>query len=207
MRFGHSFILFVAGVGLGAGTFACGSGSSTGPNPNPSATPPPVTAPSPTPPPDFRAQCGEPVPSPLYGMKVKINTDNGFRKQMDSNPVVENTGRGTPDSYCGKIGFDSRALFCETRQEGHPQRGACDALVVGRASDTGRHGPTWRMNGNACQPADSTLQPGCSNHADNQFLAVARGDGEMLACASTEWMASGDRCGGCTVREVSGVCQ
>jgi hypothetical protein len=205
MRFGHAFV-FVASVALAAAFSACGSGSGTGPNPNPSTTPPPITVPTPTPPPDFRAQCGEPAPPPLYGMKVKINADNGFRKQMDSNPVVENTGRGTSDSYCGKVGFDSRALFCETRQEGHPQRGACDALIVGRASDTGRYGPTWSKDGRPCQPADTSQQVGCSNHPDNQFLAIARGDGEMLACASNEWPASGARCGGCTVSVSSGVC-
>ena len=202
MRLRLTFVL----IAVASSSYSCGSGSSTGTNSNPIPAPPPATVPTPTPPPDFRALCGDPLPSPLYGMKVKINADNGFRKQMDSNPVVENTGRGTPDSYCGKVGFDSRALFCETRQEGHPQRTACDALVVGRASDTNRFGPTWTMNGRPCQSADVPQQGGCSNHPDNQFLAIARGDGEILACASNEYAATGARCGGCTVSLNSGVC-
>jgi hypothetical protein len=139
-------------------------------------------------------------------MKVKVQVDSGFRKQMDSNPVVENTGRGTADSYCGKVGFDSRALFCEVRQEGNPQRPPCDALVVGRASDTGRYGPTWEMNDKACQPAGDAQSEGCTNHPSNQFLAIARGDGQVLACASSEWPATGARCGGCTISVASPVC-
>lgn len=205
-------ILTLGAAAIVAAFSACGSNSGTGPNPNPSTTPvpAPTPTPSPTPTPDplaaLRAQCGTPEPAPLYGMKVAVQLDNGFRKLVDSRPVVENTGRGTADSYCGKVGFDARAAYCDTRPEGHPQREACDILVVGKAADTGRYGPTWSKDGRACVDAGSETAPGCTNHALNQFLAVSRGPGDMLACASDAWPATGARCGGCTLYEGGGRC-
>ena len=191
-----------------AGLFivSCGS-SSTSPNPQPSGTPVPAPSPTPTPTPDFKTQCGDPVPPPLYGMKVSVQVDNGSRKLVDSKPVVENTGRGSQtDSYCGKVGFDFRAAYCDTRQEGTSTRPFCDALVVGKAADTGRIGPTWSKDGQPCVAAGSETGAGCINHQDNQFLAISRGDGNMLACASDEWPATGARCGGCNVVSTSRVC-
>jgi hypothetical protein len=125
-------------------------------------------------------------------MKLKIHINNGFKKQLDSKPLVANV-----DDYCGKLGFGSSVKYCETRKEGDLQREACDALVVGRA-DTGRVGPTWSRNGKPCLPAgDTGGDPGCVG-LENQFLIIARGPGNYLACASEEWpMAVGEsRCGG-----------
>ena len=203
----QSVLPFAAAIAMAAVFYACGSDAVTPPPPPPPTTT--LTAPPPTTTPDFRAQCGEPVPPPLYGMKVSVQLDNGFRKLVDSKPVVENTGRGNPtDSYCGKVGFDWRAAFCDTRQEGNPQRGACDALVVGRASDTGRYGPTWEKDGKPCVEAGTATEEGCTNHSSNQFLVIARGYGDLLACASNEWPASGpgSRCGGCTLYVGGGRC-
>jgi hypothetical protein len=189
---------------------ACGSNSTTTPNPNPSATPLPGPAPVPTPTPDplagLKAQCGEPMPTPLFGMKVSVQLDNGFRKLVDSRPVVENVGKGTADSYCAKVGFDARAIYCDTRPEGHPQREACDILVVGKATDTGRYGPSWSKDGKPCVNAGSESAPGCTNHAENQFLVISRGPGNLLACASETWPATGSRCGGCTLYDGGGRC-
>ena len=139
-------------------------------------------------------------------MKLSVQLDNGFRKLLDSRPVIDNTGRGTSDSYCGKVGFDPGARFCDTRLERHPQREACDILVVGRASDTERYGPTWSKDGNPCIEPGSETDPGCTNHALNQFLAISRGPGEMLACASDVWPATGARCGGCMLNKGAGRC-
>jgi hypothetical protein len=140
-------------------------------------------------------------------MKLSVQLDNGFRKLVDSKPVVINDGRNSQtDSYCGKIGFDFRAAYCETRPEGHPQREACDALVVGKASDTGRYGPTWSKDGQPCVAAGSETDPGCTNYDGNQFMAVSRGPGDMLACASDVWPAVGARCGGCTIYDGGGRC-
>jgi hypothetical protein len=201
--------LLVAGA-AGLVLSACGASDSTSPNPGATRSPP--TAPTPTPAPTptadpldaLKAQCGQPEPPPLYGMKLGVQVDNGFRKLIDSRPIVDNVGRGTADSYCGKVGFDPGARYCDTRLEGHPQRVACDILVVGKAADTGRYGPTWSRNGQPCVEPGSQTDPGCTNHPDNQFLAVMRGNGEILACASDVWPATGARCGGCLVNEKTG---
>jgi hypothetical protein len=124
-------------------------------------------------------------------MRVKLQLDNGFRKQLDSWPLVPNV-----DNYCRRVGLDG--IRCETRPEDHAQRPACDALVVGRATDTGRFGPTWSRNDQPCIPAANPGDPGCSNHPDNQFLVIARGRGTYLACASgsVPLADGGSRCGG-----------
>lgn len=182
----------------------CGCGSSsTGPNPQPSSTPPPTPTPTPTP---FAALCGSPSPAPFSGMRVKVQTQvNSNRWLLDSRPQVVNV-----DGYCGKVGFDSRAKYCDTRPEGHPQREACDALVVGKSRDTGRVGPTWSdPNDKPCvAPGDQGTQTACIN-TENQFLVVARGAGQYLSCASDDWPLGdgGSRCGGCTVKAGQELCQ
>jgi hypothetical protein len=93
--------------------------------------------------------------------------------------VVDNV-----DGYCGRSRLRATDKFCFTRQEGDPQATACDYMAVGRAGDTARYGPTWFYNGRPC-----TAQPGengCSNHPDNQFLVLTRGDGEYAACAARD---------------------
>jgi len=165
---------------------ACGSSASS---PNPPSSLPPVTAPPVTMP--VTSLCTDPIPPPLFGMRVKLQGDNGFRKQLDSWPLVPNVG-----DYCRRVGLDG--IRCETRPEDHPQRGACDALVVGRAKDTGRWGPTWSREGSACGPSVNPGDVGCSNHPGNQFLAIARGPGQYLACAADDVPLAdgGSRCGG-----------
>ena len=198
----------VSAAGLAIALSSCGSDGNTGPNPAPTPTAPPITQPTPTPTPDWRAQCGEPTPPPLYGIQVQVQIDQGFRKLVDSKPSVENVGRGNPtESYCGKVGFDWRQPYCDTRPEGHPQRLACDALVMGRASDTGRYGPTWTKDGRPCVEPGSETDPGCTNHNQNQFLVISRGPGSLNACASSEWPATGSRCGGCDVRNNLHICE
>jgi len=190
------------------GLSACGSKTTTTPITTPSPTPTPVVVATPTPDPlaALKAQCGDPTPGPLYGMKLSVQLDNGFRKLVDSKPVIDNVGRGTPDAYCGKAGFDPNARYCETRPEGNAQRAACDILVVGTASDTGKNGPTWSKDGQPCVAAGSETDPGCTNYDANQFMAVSRGPGDMLACASDVWPATGARCGGCTIYTGGGRC-
>jgi hypothetical protein len=169
----------------------CGGAPST-PSTPPPTTVPVLNTPPPTTLPPFLAQCGAPTPPALAGMKLKIHIDNGFKKQLDSKPIVANV-----DGYCGKVGFGSSVKYCETRKEGDLQREACDALVVGKA-DTGRVGPTWSRNGKPClPPGDTGGDPGCVG-LENQFLIIARGPGNYLACASEEWpVAAGEsRCGG-----------
>lgn len=139
-------------------------------------------------------------------MKVKVQTVSGAaRWLLDSRPQVVNV-----DGYCGKVGFDPRAKYCDTRPEGHPQREACDGLIVGKARDTGRVGPTWSDPADkpCVAPGDTGTQLACIN-TENQFLVVARGEGQFLACASEDWPLGddGSRCGGCTVKAGDQICR
>jgi len=119
---------------------------------------------------------------------VQVKVSDG-RWLLDSKPLVEDM-----NGYCQKVGFGS-AKYCETRLEGDLQREACDALAVGKAKDTNRYGPTWTYNDKPCISAGAPGN-GCINHDTNQFLAVAKGAGNYLACAADDVPALGDRCGG-----------
>jgi hypothetical protein len=188
-----------------AALVACSSASGPSSPPPPSttlATLPPTPAPTPTPDP-LVAACGSPAPPPLYGVKIKVQTDQGVRKLLDSRPVVANE-----DGYCGKVGLPGGARFCDTRPEGHLQREACDALVMGRADDTKRIGPTWTFDDRGCGYMDANNW-GCVNHDNNQFLVVARGRGFVVACAADDRPAVNPeaRCGGCSIDPALSVCQ
>ncbi|MBK7556245.1 MAG: hypothetical protein IPI55_17100 [Flavobacteriales bacterium] len=76
--------------------------------------------------------CANPVPPPLNRMNAVIHNDLGWRKVLDSTPIVYG------HDYCQEIGFTDDRLFCPPRPEGHPQVDVCNALVVGQALDTGR---------------------------------------------------------------------
>ena len=84
---------------------------------------------------------------------------------------------------------------------------ACDYLAVGKASDTGRWGPTWTVDGKPCSP-----NGGCTNHPDNQFLVLVNGNGKYLACVSdqiplsTDPARPGSRCGICIVTDDGVFC-
>jgi len=186
---------------------SCGGGG--GSNPTPVVTPTPVPTPAATPTPTSGLPAGmvcDPTPPPLYGITVKVHLDSGaLRKTLDSRPRVINI-----DGYCGKAGFGASDKFCWTRPEGDPQAEACDYLAVGRASDTGRWGPTWFWESKACTAGVGEI--GCANHPDNQFLVNIRGDGTYEACAAADIPLSqdpdrpGTRCTRCTIVN-SGSCQ
>jgi len=63
--------------------------------------------------------------------------------------------------------------------EGDPQREACELYITGRATDTGRPGPTWSFNGSAC-----TGRPVCENSPDNQYQVIAYQGGTYRACGN-----------------------
>jgi hypothetical protein len=120
--------------------------------------------------------CIEPIPPPLDHFVVVVHIDGGNRKVLDSTPKVY--GR----DYCTEIGFTDARSYCPPRPEGHVQVDVCNEAVVGRASDTGRIGPTWTFNDNPCD-----VTPGenvCGNHSTNQFLVVIWGTGTARACAT-----------------------
>ena len=97
---------------------------------------------------------------------------------LDSTPLV-----GPDAEYCRAIGFTDGRTVCPVRMEGNPERSACEALRVGRASDTGRPGPTWSANGKRCDGPDGGTA--CLNHSENQYLAWAYGSGTFRACAAS----------------------
>jgi hypothetical protein len=186
MRLRH--LMLAGAVALSALTFArCGSGSSPTQGPTPPVSTP---TPTPTPTPDSGLPVGmtcNPTPPPLLRMQLKIHDDSGDRKVLDSKPLVVNV-----DSYCDRMGFGSWK-FCDTRQEGDPQRTACDYLVTGKAEDTGRWGPTWYYVRDLC----ADFPDKCANHPDNQFMVVAKATGIYEACAAPGWpvASNGTRCG------------
>lgn len=179
-------IRFALGLVAAAALPACGgSGSPTVP-PTSAPTTQPTPVLTPTPP---TLNCS-PTPPPLRYVAVKVHDDQGYRKILDSKPVVQNV-----DDYCARVGAPGK-FFCDTRVEGDPQREACDYLAMGRAKDTGRYGPTWTYEGKPCVAGAD--EPGCANHQTNQFLVVAKGAGEFMACAADGVPvdpAEGSRCG------------
>ncbi|HXK10979.1 MAG TPA: hypothetical protein VMT70_15125 [Vicinamibacteria bacterium] len=174
----------LTGIAALALTCSCGGGSSPSGPPTVAPTPTPVPTATPTPP---ESVCN-PTPPPLYGIRVKVHQDSGFRKILDSRPLVVNM-----NGYCeSAVGLSG--AFCVTRREGDDQAWACDYLAMGQALDTGRWGPTWYWNGLPCTSEGDTT-PGCRNDPNNQFLLIAKGPGTYAACASPTVAVGGDRCG------------
>ncbi len=173
MRLGRSLWIVVS-VLVTVVVAACGSGPAAPPT---QPTAPPITTPSPTPSPTGivlpAGMTCSPTPPPLLRMHVAVFSTTDGRVILDSKPLVVNV-----DHYCDRVGFGDWK-FCFTRAEGDPQRVACDYLVTGKASDTGRWGPTWTYNG---KPCDGTA--GCVNNPDEQFKAIARWPGSYEACVS-----------------------
>lgn len=175
----------------------CGGSSSTPPT---SPTPGPTVAPT-APPPVVGPLSCDPTPPPLHSFRVKVQQNLGFRKTLDSTPLVLNI-----DGYCQATGQDGD--FCYTRLEGHPERQDCDRMAVGMAGDTGRYGPTWFYNGEPCKDLESG-EAGCSNHPDNQFLVIAKttATAEVAACADPDLSTDGSRvCGACRINENNNRC-
>jgi hypothetical protein len=126
-----------------------------------------------------------PTPPPLLRMQLKVHSNDGGRIVIDSKPLVVNV-----DHYCDRVGFGDWK-FCDTRPEGDPQRVACDYMATGISKDTGRWGPTWYSGNEPC-----STSPNCSNHQDNQFMAIAKASGTFEACAADNVPVADSRCGG-----------
>jgi hypothetical protein len=172
-------IVFLLSMGLLASSCG-GGGGATGPNPGPSATPTPT--PTPTATPNAEIACNPPIPPPLYGWRIKVQIDNGFRKILDSRALV-----GRDAAYCGALGLGGD--ICVVRNEEDPQAVTCSNRVVGKAADTGRYGPTWSYippGGFTPQPCKAInapgQDPGCKNHDTNQYFVIAYGPGTFAAC-------------------------
>jgi hypothetical protein len=152
----------------------CGGDGASAPPTAPTPVPTPV--PTPTPKPGIVLPAGmvcDPTPPPLLWVKFGKWRQRGPGWILDSEPIVKNV-----DHYCDRVGLGDWR-YCQTRPEGDPQRIACDYLMTGIAKDTGRWGPTWRVDG---MPCDGTNQ--CLNDSENQFKVIARGSGLFEACVS-----------------------
>jgi len=148
--------------------------------PSPTPTPTPDVAPLPSNPgggsgAGVSESCGEPEPPSLTRVKVTVLNTQPTQRILDATPLV-----GPDGAYCRLIGYTDGRLYCPLRPEGHPERSACEALQVGRATDTGRIGPTWTVEGRPC--LGKTGPASCLNHPDNQFLVVTYGTGTFQAC-------------------------
>ena len=106
---------------------------------------------------------------------MKVLSQGASRTVLDSTPLV-----GPDPDYCLQVGFTDGRLFCAVRPDGHPERPACEGLRVGTATDTGRVGPTWSVDGRPCQGRRAGAS--CQNHPDNQYLVYAYGAGTYQAC-------------------------
>jgi hypothetical protein len=169
-------------VAVAACLWACGGGSTGSPNPIGGPTPPPAT---PTPTPAPVASCGSPAPPPLYGFRLKVQNDQGYKKVLDSKPLV-----GKDAAYCASVG--QAGDICVVRDEGAVDADGCNYAVVGIASQTGRPGPNWYWNDKPCRPANvGGEEPGCRLHPTNQFLVFAFGPGTYSACGDKDRVCHG----------------
>jgi hypothetical protein len=148
-------------------------GPAPAPTPAPGPVPTPQPGPTPAPTPEPNGPCSNPTPGPVSKIDVKIHIHGANRHILDSTPLV-----GPDAVYCAKIGYTDGRRYCPSRPEGHPQKYACDAFLMGEADDTGRVGPTWYVDHKAC-----VIDNGCENHPDNQFLSFAYKAGFFEACA------------------------
>ena len=111
--------------------------------------------------PPIGSGCGRPYPPPVTRFNCKVHLKGTEFYTLDSTPQV-----GPDVAYCASIGYDDGRSICPVRQEGAPDRMACENWRVGKAKDTGRPGPTWTQAGGAfCTGPDS----GCQNHPDGQY--------------------------------------
>jgi hypothetical protein len=119
--------------------------------------------------------CGKPYPPPIHHFNAKIWQPGREFVTFDSTPIV-----GPDSEYCRLVGFTDGRVYCPVRNEGSPERIACEAWRVGKAKDTGRDGPTWTLDGELCR---GVAVNGCENHTDNQYKLFAAKNGHYEMCA------------------------
>jgi hypothetical protein len=165
-------------------TVSCGGSTASGPNPVPSppqATPTPAPTPTPTP---AAISCGSPTPPPLYAFRVKVHSDQGYKKVIDSRVMVRSA------SYCNGLGYPGE--ICVVRDEGASDAITCGNLLTGLSSQTGRYGPNWYRNDLPCRGINEGGDaPGCKQHPENQFFIFALGPGTYTACGDGDRVCHG----------------
>jgi hypothetical protein len=164
---------------------ACGGPQATDPT-SPGGSPPPVTIPSAPPAPAATPTPAHlkaetycvPKPPDIFGFKVKVHSDRGWKKILDAKPLV-----GPDAAYCASQ--NQGGTVCVVRREDDPMATTCSNLVTGK-SDEGGYGPNWFYNDHTlCRPAgEGGNEPGCRLHEDNQFLVYTFGPGKYTACSA-----------------------
>jgi hypothetical protein len=174
---------YLAGASALLVAFTWGCGGSSAPSPTTPASPSPPSA-TPTPAPRIAA-CGSPAPPALYGFRVKVQNDQGYKKVLDSKPLV-----GKDAAYCTSVGQPGDV--CIVRDEGAADAVGCNYAVLGIASQTGRPGPNWYWNDTPCRGANQGGdEPGCRQHPTDQFLVFAFGPGTYSACGDNDRICHG----------------
>ncbi len=156
----------------------CGGSDTVGPEPVPTPTPTPTpSGPDSMTDPNSPIYC-TPPPPPLYTFRLKVLSDQGWKKVLDSRPMV-----GRDAAFCASQ--NQPGDICIVRTEDSPQAVTCNNAVTGKASDTGRYGPTWYWNDLPCRGIfTGGEEAGCKNHQENQHLAFAFGPGVYKACGA-----------------------
>jgi hypothetical protein len=169
-------VLLLAAASALAAHLACG-GAPAGPT-TPIPTPEPTPIPTPTPDPSIPPEgsgCGEPYPPPLREINVKIHVKAPEYWTLDSTPLV-----GPDAGYCAAIGYTDFRSYCPVRQERDPERGPCEAWVMGNAKDTGTPGPTWYWEWE--QYCTDLEKDGCEHDPTNPYSLRVLKPGWYQAC-------------------------
>ncbi len=105
--------------------------------------------------------CGKPYPPPVRRFDCTVHLHGTDFDTLDSTPLV-----GPDVEYCAAIGFTDGRSMCPVRQDGAPDRYACEIWRVGTADNTGYPGPTWtKVDAGYCTGPAS----GCQVAPDNPF--------------------------------------
>ncbi len=111
--------------------------------------------------PPIGSRCGRPYPPPITRFNCKLHLKGIEYYTLDSTPIV-----GPDCAYCASIGYTDGRCLCAVRNEGAPDRIACENWRVGTAKDTGRPGPTWtKEDGSYCTGPES----GCANSPNSPY--------------------------------------
>ena len=102
---------------------------------------------------------------------------------LDSKPLVANV-----DDYCDKVGFGDWK-FCDTRRRATPSARPATTSSPARRRTPAAGGRPGSTASDLC-----AYSPGsCANHPTEQFMAIAKDEGQFEACAAEGWPVAPER--------------